>query len=227
MKNVVSLDIDQTIIDFEAMLERSLSKVSRKMFCEYGISVSKHQLQSERQTVLREFQSACVDMLKIRQISFERILERHNASKQFAASLIEIFATDRFSNVCFMPGALDFLRKASQAHNIVAITNGNSDPRLLGFGEFFEHVVLGEKFPFKKPDVRIFSEALSHMNAGDPKHAVHIGDSLENDVLGANESGMVSVWYNPHRYENKTNISPRFEVRDFEELYTILQKIKR
>lgn len=226
MTCILSLDIDQTIIDFDAMLKRTLLVISDQFLKDFEIHVSEHQLQLERHKILQEYRSTSIDMLDIRKLSFERILSQHNVPKRFAGGLIENFAAERFSNVCFMPGAFDFLCKVSERHSIVAITNGNSDPRRLGFGEFFEHVVLGEKFPFKKPDKRIFSEALFLMKVHDPSSVVHVGDSLENDVLGANESGMVSIWYNPLEVDNDTENCPRFEAQNFEEIQTILKDVE-
>jgi len=45
-----------------------------------------------------------------------------------------------------------------------------------------------------------------------------IGDSLQNDVQGAINAGMQSVWFNPDSVGNTTGIQPDYEINDLLEL---------
>lgn len=54
---------------------------------------------------------------------------------------------------------------------------------------------------------------------------VHVGDSLETDVLGAKNAGVPSVWLNRDGVENRTDVIPDFEIQTLAELAPILSGI--
>jgi putative hydrolase of the HAD superfamily len=56
--------------------------------------------------------------------------------------------------------------------------------------------------------------------AGVPAHqAVHIGDHLSDDILGANNAGMLSLWYNHNgEFANDSASVPSGEVHRLSDL---------
>ena len=76
---------------------------------------------------------------------------------------------------------------------------GNWDVRIvpllegLGLWGLFDAVTASFQVGAEKPDSRIFSEALARCQVG-PQRALHVGDSYEEDVLGAVGAGMRAVW---------------------------------
>jgi putative hydrolase of the HAD superfamily len=58
---------------------------------------------------------------------------------------------------------------------------------------FFETVVTSAGCGFRKPDERIFRLALDHFGVP-PEQVAMVGDSLEADILGANQMGLYSIW---------------------------------
>ena len=58
---------------------------------------------------------------------------------------------------------------------------------------FFETIVTSAGCGFRKPDKRIFRLALDHFGVP-PEQVAMVGDSLEADILGANQMGIYSIW---------------------------------
>ena len=58
---------------------------------------------------------------------------------------------------------------------------------------FFETIVTSAGCGFRKPDKRIFQLALDHFRVP-PEQVAMVGDSLEADILGANQMGIYSIW---------------------------------
>ena len=77
----------------------------------------------------------------------------------------------------------------------------NFDSRLfnvlrgLGIADFFATVTISSLAKAAKPAPRIFEAALEK-HAMDPEDALHVGDSLREDVEGARKAGLSSVWIN-------------------------------
>jgi putative hydrolase of the HAD superfamily len=74
----------------------------------------------------------------------------------------------------------------------------NFDSRLfdvlagLGIDSYFEHVILSWRSGSAKPDPAIFRRALDEMQV-EAAHAVHVGDSPEEDARGAEAAGITGV----------------------------------
>jgi putative hydrolase of the HAD superfamily len=58
---------------------------------------------------------------------------------------------------------------------------------------FFEIIVTSAGVGIRKPDERIFRVALDHFGVP-PEQVAMVGDSLEADILGANQLGLYSIW---------------------------------
>jgi len=83
------------------------------------------------------------------------------------------------------------------------------------------HVMVSEGVGVKKPDPQIFHLLLQKLDMS-PDDVVMVGDSLANDIQGSKNAGIRSVWYNPDRIENKTDIVPDYEIHDLSEITTII-----
>lgn len=92
----------------------------------------------------------------------------------------------------------------------------NFDSRLrdvlagLGIGAYFEHVVFSWQVRSAKPDRRIFRHALELMDVR-PSQALHVGDSVEEDVRGARRAGMRAVLVDRSGRYRRWNGGPRIE----------------
>lgn len=64
--------------------------------------------------------------------------------------------------------------------------------RLIDITHYFETISWSEEMGFEKPDPRIFEMALERIGAG-PSEAVYVGDSVEADVLGAEQVGILPI----------------------------------
>ena len=74
----------------------------------------------------------------------------------------------------------------------------NFDSRLfvvlrgLGIAEYFQTVTISSLAHAAKPSGRIFTQALEK-HAVEPEDAVHVGDSLDEDVKGAQQAGLMGI----------------------------------
>ena len=98
---------------------------------------------------------------------------------------------------------LDRLRQMSVTHpyHLGIITNGAADEALdsqytkalrTGLLDRVDSFLASDAAGYRKPDPRIFALPLERAGAA-PHEAIYVGDSIENDVVGANRAGMVSV----------------------------------
>jgi len=91
---------------------------------------------------------------------------------------------------------LDWLQAAGL--KVAAVTNASGDHQRaklsdLGIARFFDTVVIAGELGAAKPDPLIFHTACERLDvpAGE---AIHVGDRLEVDALGAQHAGLHGVW---------------------------------
>ncbi|RLI33091.1 hypothetical protein DRO66_10665 [Candidatus Bathyarchaeota archaeon] len=96
------------------------------------------------------------------------------------------------------------------------------DANVLGF---FKATTFSDETGYNKPHKVMFETALKSLS-GKPSEAIHIGDLLETDVVGAKSMGMKVVWFNRDSSGNKNQYVPDFEISKLYELLDILKEIQ-
>jgi HAD superfamily hydrolase (TIGR01662 family) len=87
----------------------------------------------------------------------------------------------------------------SNGYRLGMISNTSDDRNVqkivdrFGLRRFFEIIITSAALGIRKPDPRIFKVALDHFQI-EPGAAAMVGDTLEADILGANQLGIYSIW---------------------------------
>ena len=89
--DAISFDIDQTLIDFAAMLKRALQVVSGQLATQFGVVISAAGLQEARNRVAAATLNTARPMLDMRRQSFEQVLVRAGKAPRHAEALLETF----------------------------------------------------------------------------------------------------------------------------------------
>ncbi len=93
--------------------------------------------------------------------------------------------------------ALQTLREQGYRLGIVSNTSDDQNVQKLidrwELRPYFETIITSAGCGIRKPDRRIFQLALNHFGVA-PEQIVMVGDTLEADILGANQMGFYSVW---------------------------------
>ena len=95
-------------------------------------------------------------------------------------------------------GAVSLLKcLRARRHPMALVTNGSKSQRAkinaVGASVYFDTVLISEEVGINKPDTAIFRQAMSRLNAA-PERSVFVGDSLEHDMVGARNAGMMTVY---------------------------------
>ena len=98
-----------------------------------------------------------------------------------------------------VPGVAALCRELARARVPIGIlTNSEGKARDLvhdlGLGDVFELVIDSGVLGVAKPDPRIFAAFAAAMGLA-ANELVHVGDSLEADVLGASAAGFDAIWF--------------------------------
>jgi HAD superfamily hydrolase (TIGR01549 family) len=120
-------------------------------------------------------------------------------------------------------GAKRVVEQLSGRLELGIISNGFPDVqyaklRSLNIDHLFRCVLLSEEVGIRKPDPAVFLRAATYLSR-DPAECLFVGDSYENDVVGAKGAGMAACWYNPSDLRlPRTDVKPDCVIKRLSEL---------
>lgn len=221
----VFLDMDGTLLDFYKAEAVALSKTLEEMgvtFNDERIRLySKINLEQwkklERGEIERE------DVLVGRyEIFFDKI-----GVKKDARAARKIYEDHLSQGHFFIDGAEDLLDTLSKKYTLHIATNGTKKVQLgrinsAGLSKYFNNIFISEDIGYNKPDKRFFQKCFEKIENFSPDTAVIIGDSLTSDILGGNNAGIKTIWYNPLHEKKYLNVKTDFETDSLSEIPNIL-----
>ena len=222
----ITFDADDTLWDFQSAMKSALTSTLAQIRT-IAPSAATEQLTVQKMTDIREqvaseFGEGVVSNQEIRYEALVRTLEHVGAPSQTAAEqLLRSYTETRFAHTTPYPDVAPALKALKRQYRIGIVSNGNSYPERCGLPDTFDFTIFAHDCGFHKPDLRIFELALSKAGCL-PHEVLHVGDSLESDVLGAQNCGLRTVWLNRKGVRNDTDIVPELEVSDLSALLECL-----
>lgn len=114
-----------------------------------------------------------------------------------AALMLSVAAMNEFHRLRLKvmphPEADALLATLAQRYRLAAITNGNIQLARQPLAHHFPVAIAAGEILAPKPDPRAFLTALARLDAA-PEHAMHVGDSWDEDILPAQRLGMHAAW---------------------------------
>lgn len=150
---------------------------------------------------------------------------------EFGAFLAEEFPKNRKESPFVYEETFSVLESLKSDFQLIMLTNGSPDlqntkltitPELR---PYFDHIIISGDFGRGKPDPSIFEHVLETAGVR-ASEAVMVGDNLMTDILGANRTGITSVWIN-REGQQATDVKPTYEIHHLEELHDVIKELNK
>lgn len=123
---------------------------------------------------------------------------------------------------------VDFLAQVRQTYGMALVSNFDHGPTARGVlrtgkvDDHFHHIVISDEHGWRKPHPKIFADTLSVLGV-EPARALFVGDSPQDDILGAKTVGMDVAWVNAQRATLPAGVpEPDLTIRAIPDLRRIL-----
>jgi 2-haloacid dehalogenase len=132
-----------------------------------------------------------------------------------------------------LPGAMEFCQTLAGAGLTLAIaTNGLPQAQRgryvrTGLDQYISHLFISMELGASKPRPEFFQRILERLSVTDPSRVVMIGDGLATDILGANNAGLDSIWFNPRNEPLAGPAKPTWTAAVYSEILDILDVERR
>jgi HAD superfamily hydrolase (TIGR01509 family) len=209
---LISFDLDNTLWDNNPVLlraEQACYDYLQQQAPLLGTHYSLDKLARLRLNLMAESPQLAAQVSKVRKLAMQIALEtiHHDATK--IQPLVEqafLRFHDERNKIELFSQTLPMLETLRKQYALTTITNGNSDLNKIGIAHFFDFSLSAEIVGAKKPRPNIFHAALHKANIK-PQEMIHIGDHHDDDIFGAQQLGIHTIWFNPQklRWEDESD----------------------
>lgn len=155
---------------------------------------------------------------------FERLL-KHIKTDKTSIELSYLYLQKLSLERTTMPYAREICKCLTNSVKLIIATNGLAkvqNSRLKELHIYFDKIFISEEIGYIKPSQEFFTYMLKVLNTN-PKDCLMIGDSLMSDIIGANNMGMDTCWYNYKNTRNKSGEKPTYEISSLNDFLSLGQ----
>ena len=149
--------------------------------------------------------------------------------------------------ICFHDDAYNIVKELKGKVLQCAASNGTKKAQTgklknSGLDQLFELVFISEDVGAEKPSKEFFNKALEDANGWlcenevqclevtetyrgelNVSEVIIVGDSLTSDILGGNNAGIKTCWYNPKGVPNDIGVKVDYEISDLHEVIALVK----
>lgn len=224
-KNIL-LDLDDTLLDFHKAERVAITKT----LVHIGIEPKDEILTRYSQLNLAQWKLLEQGKLTRTEVRLRRYLLLFNelGIKYSAEKAAEYYENQLGVGHYFIDGAETLLQALSNIYRLYMVSNGTASVQKsriesAGIAKYFENIFISQLVGFDKPRVEFFEYCFSEIPSFRKEETMIVGDSLSSDIKGGKNAGITTVWFNPHKYANTSELIPDYEINSLWELVTLLE----
>jgi len=246
MIRVILWDIDNTILSFDAAEKAALNKE----FEEFELGEFNDEMLQHYVSINRKYWQALergeITKPEVLVGRFEEFFKLYNLPVEKASAFNERYQDLLGDTICFHDDAYNIVKDFKGKVLQCAASNGTKVAQVKklknsGLDQLFELIFISEDVGAEKPSIDFFDKVLTDASTwlreneatclesngvyrGElkPSEVIIVGDSLTSDILGGNNAGIKTCWYNPKKLVNDMNVKVDYEIQDLHEVMRLI-----
>lgn len=224
--DIVLLDADMTLLDFERSEREALRRTLEKHGLPCTPEVEATYLKINR-ALWDAFARGEVDQDFLAAERFDALARVSNMD-WVGARVNRDYLNGLSEEAHLLPGAMEFCRALKEMGLTLAIaTNGMPVAQRgryirTGLDQVIPHLFISMELGVQKPMAAYFDKVCEALGITDRSRVVMVGDSLTSDIMGGNNAGIDTIWYNPGRAPLTGAAVPTYTVSSYQEILSIL-----
>lgn len=225
MYNTILLDVDNTLLDFDACEKMALER----LFKDYNYVLDEEVLKLYLQintSLWKAYEEGHIKREEILNTRFTRLFsvlgideDGIKFEKEYRRLLGEGHS--------LVDGAIDILKYLVERYDLYIVTNGVGETqinrlKLSGIDKYMNGIFVSEYVGFQKPRKEFFDYCFDKIGGVELEKTMIIGDSLSSDIKGGNHAQISTCWYNPNGELNNIGVQVDYEIKKLGELRLIL-----
>ncbi|KAB1440411.1 YjjG family noncanonical pyrimidine nucleotidase [Candidatus Galacturonibacter soehngenii] len=223
--DIILFDVDGTLLDFHAAQENALKMAFEK---------HNYELNDNVKTIYDEINHSLWNQYEQGKITKEEVIYTRFVTL-FARLGLEgdgVAFEDEYQELLgqghdLIDGAMEIIDTLSKTHDLYIVTNGvtktqRSRLKASGIDQYMKDVFISEETGFQKPMREYFDYCFARIPDICQERTLIVGDSLSSDILGGNNAGIDTCWFNPFHLSCDLDVKINYEIKKLSELLHIV-----
>lgn len=224
--HTVLWDVDQTLLDFKASERYAV----RHCFESFHLTATEDILtlySSINQSYWKRIEKGELNKKEALVGRFCTLFEQTGITGIEPSAFQERYADALGSVYYFQDHSYELVKSLKGKYRQYLVTNGISRTqrnklKLSGLDLLVDGIFISEELGAPKPQKAYFDACFSRIPGFEKEKTILVGDSLSSDILGANQAGITSCWYNPDSLKNDSQAVADFEIKNLSEILPVL-----
>jgi 2-haloacid dehalogenase len=226
MYQILLLDIDGTLLDFQKSQKLTLEKAFQAF--DYPLTEeTKRRYEEINHGLWKQYERGEITRETVIYSRFERLFKELGIEDDgiaFENTYQELLG----QSACLLDGALELVQYLYKKYELYVITNGVTQTQKQrlhdsGLDVYMKDIFISGEIGAQKPQKEFFDVCLERIGSSVEKNSMLIiGDTLSSDILGGIYAGIDTCWYNPGGLAADPDIPSTYTVRSFRELRKLL-----
>ena len=204
MIKAVFFDLDGTLCDSDTawcIAERETFQLLRKHYPDLSEAALTKAWTTVHQKLFQQLDAGERSMAEVRDLRFQGLFKELDLpTDKIIEELSDFFCSCYLTSLRLYEDIA--VLEALHAYHIGIITNGAHDKhpdsqlskiKHLGLSDRIQSLTISDEVGVRKPNIKIFKVACERAGVL-LKEAMFVGDTIQNDIVGANRAGMTSVF---------------------------------
>ena len=220
--DIFLFDADDTLYDFTLSSANALRVMFEYCGFEYSDKVQATYWEINAQA-WASYEKGEISVEELQRVRFARLFNNVGVShdiEDFNARYLYELGCGAF----LLEGTRSICREiVANNKQVYIVTNGliatqEARAKQSPIAKYISEVFASEAIGYQKPDKEFFNYVCAHITDACKSQMLIIGDSLRADVVGGNNAGIDTCWFNAHGADNPMSIKPTYEIQKLSQL---------
>lgn len=224
--DLILLDNDNTLFDFDKAQKRSMTKA----FEFFSIPMEDHFISTHRSLskgLWDDYEKGLISKQRLTTLRFEKLFytlglstDPQEFNRVYWSYLSEANdLIDGAETVCSVLSQHCILAVATNGFSSLQRSHVNNTP----LKKYITHIIISDDLGYQKPQKEFFDCALKVCGVSDRSRTLMVGDSYSADIKGAYGAGIDCCWFNPKGYKQPDlDVAIDYEIRSLRQLTDII-----